>query len=300
MKLFIIFLFFSLSIFAEDNKVDDSLQILDDIKEPEVSENQILEDIKPAETSSSVLDEKIIHEPANEKDVQESEEVKQINSLMDEAEEEIKTSDTKEAEPKIIPTQSESSAFGADEYDGNIDSDVSKVVPYSLEAIAREDNFSGYAGTWLLNILYESAAYDGYSRQHGVELEYAWIYDLNYIAMHLLANFGYYRGPVRATGFFPLGLGAELMFGFPSWFFVSAYYGMEYAKQESSDYFTFTKTSFGIYFDLSTVSKESQFQLYRNHQIRRTYLVMKYQQRNNSDLDIYSQKTICLGLGFEY
>jgi len=162
-------------------------------------------------------------------------------------------------------------------------------------------NNSGEAGSWLLNILYETHDYKSGPRKHGLSVEYSWVFDLKYFVFHAISNFSYYNGYYDKKGFIPLGLGAEVLLGLPSYMFISCHYVFEYAKQEGGDFLNFTRYGLGMYFNLSNINKKSQFQMYKNHGIRRTYLIVKYNIRNTTNLiDYYSKNSIAAGLGFEY
>jgi len=162
-------------------------------------------------------------------------------------------------------------------------------------------DYTGEAGSWLLNILYESHDYESGARKHGVSIEYAWVFDLKYIAFHAISNLSYYQGYNDKKGFIPIGIGAEFVLGLPDLMFLSTHYVFEYAKQEAGDFINFSRYGIGMYFNLTGLNKSSQFQMYKNHGIRRTYFIVKYNIRNTTSIiDYYSKTSINIGLGFEY
>ncbi len=256
-------------------------------------------------------------------------EVNKINELMQEVEEEIKleTKQIIEAEKKLTELNKENENLSVEEElnekTGNeiieVTEEKIKETPKAKEqkkakkekeniiideliddGIIGKANFAGKAGSWLFNILYESADYKTGKRKSGAEIEFAWVYDLTYVAFHALSNVGYYGGSESKRGFFPIGLGGEILIGLPSTFFLSSYYGYEYTKQEANDFYLFTKLGFALYFNISNLNKEAQFRQYKNHGIRRTYLVMKYNKRNTTEIETYSDSSISIGFGFEY
>lgn len=226
-------------------------------------------------------------------------EVNQIDELISEVEEEIKV-DEANMENKINTTDKQNDVDIKENVKDIVESRQKGFSIYNLSQIAGEESHAGEAGDWLFSVLYESASYADSKRKHGVEVELSWVFDLTYVSVHAISNIGYYQGSESKRGFFPIGLGGEILIGYPGMFFLSSHYMYEYTKQEANDFYLFSKYGFGLYFDVSNLNEKSQFQLYRNHGIRRTYLILKYNKRSTTQIDVYSDSSITAGFGFEY